>query len=429
MKRWIRLYRVEIVIILFCLADFVIENINGRLWMNDFRVYYSAASELIQGHDIYGKPYGLGSGYYKYSPIVAMVFVPFALLPYAIAKCILFLFSAVATVLLFSQFRSSLSGKQSSFYNFNSGPFYADDNNKNRKVHLILYITFVTIVVHLFTEFHLGNVNMILVFLLSSALLLIDRKDIPAGMLIGFCLLVKPHFLILLPLVIFRKKFKTLLSTVITVVAGLLIPALFIGWNQNTSFLGQWINEMKQHSTDLDNAYQTFAFIIQRNIFGGQSTEVYFKIEIAVLIIFVLLFLGFLLQHLKVEREEKRLQSARGTVASHRLNFQSEYVLLLAMVPSLVITDTEHFLFSLPLIFFLLTYAFKIGMNKSIYLYMLILSLLFYGGRWRDLIGLTISDWAFYNGLLGIANVLLMILFVVLFSKLPLVAQPKDVNG
>src|SRR5438046_538911 len=95
--------RIGIFILLFCLADYIIESINGRLWMNDFRVYYSAAAELLNGHDIYGKAYGLGSGYFKYSPFVALVFIPFAVLPYSVAKTILFLFTTAAAVFVFCQ--------------------------------------------------------------------------------------------------------------------------------------------------------------------------------------------------------------------------------------------------------------------------------------------------------------------------------------
>jgi len=364
--------------------------------MNDFRVYYSAAAELLQGHDIYGKAYGLGSGYYKYSPFVAIVFVPFALLPFWLAKTFLFFFSSAATVFLFTKLKKILTGD-------------FEITNK-RTVQIILFIALATILAHLVREFHLGNVNMILLFLLFSAMLFIETNELIAGVLIGFCLLVKPHFIILLPLLIIRKKSKTVLLLLATIALGLFIPALFIGWQRNIFFLKEWLQAMKEHSAVLENATQTVAFIIQNNFFSDQSTRVYFKIEIAVVTIFSLVALIFMIRHFMSEKRNKSLQMN---------HFQQEYILLLAMVPSLTITDTEHFLFSLPMITFLLAKAFTQMKRKVAYVAALTLSLIFYGANWHDLLGDKLSDWLFNNGLLGVSNVMMIILFVTVFMREP----------
>jgi len=100
-------------------------------------------------------------------------------------------------------------------------------------------------------------------------------------------------------------------------------------------------------------------------------------------------------------------------------HFQQEYILLLAMVPSLTITDTEHFLFSLPMITFLLAKAFTQMKRKVAYVAALTLSLIFYGANWHDLLGDKLSDWLFNNGLLGVSNVMMIILFVTVFMREP----------
>jgi hypothetical protein len=63
-------------------AIFAIEKINERFWLNDFKVYYSAAQALISGEQVYGVPFGLDTGFYKYSPFVAMLFVPYTFFNY-----------------------------------------------------------------------------------------------------------------------------------------------------------------------------------------------------------------------------------------------------------------------------------------------------------------------------------------------------------
>ncbi|MBK8497684.1 MAG: DUF2029 domain-containing protein [Flavobacteriales bacterium] len=62
-----------------------LEVINGRFWLNDFRVYYDAANALLRVMRSMACRTGLDSGYFKYAPFMAMLYVPLALLPYSIA--------------------------------------------------------------------------------------------------------------------------------------------------------------------------------------------------------------------------------------------------------------------------------------------------------------------------------------------------------
>jgi hypothetical protein len=39
------------------IAVFTLEKINERFWLNDFKVYYSAAQALINGQQVYGTPF------------------------------------------------------------------------------------------------------------------------------------------------------------------------------------------------------------------------------------------------------------------------------------------------------------------------------------------------------------------------------------
>src|SRR5262245_36938147 len=80
-------------------AIFAVEKINDRFWLNDFKVYYSAAHALINGQQVYGIPFGLDTGFYKYSPFVAMLFVPYTFFSYEAASIIHFVILSTVTIL------------------------------------------------------------------------------------------------------------------------------------------------------------------------------------------------------------------------------------------------------------------------------------------------------------------------------------------
>ena len=73
---------------IICLAYYALETFNGRAQMADFRVYYDAANAFLNDTQLYGKAFGVSSGFYKYSPFACLPFVPLAVLPYNIASFI-----------------------------------------------------------------------------------------------------------------------------------------------------------------------------------------------------------------------------------------------------------------------------------------------------------------------------------------------------
>jgi hypothetical protein len=94
----IKKYRPFLLIVsLLFLAIYLIENINGRFWLNDFKVYYSAADALKNGKTVYGESFGLSTGFYKYSPEVLCLFIPATYLPFAAASGIHFFFIGLFT--------------------------------------------------------------------------------------------------------------------------------------------------------------------------------------------------------------------------------------------------------------------------------------------------------------------------------------------
>jgi hypothetical protein len=77
---------------------FVLEHINGRFWLNDFRVYYGAGEALLNGAPLYGVAHGLDSGVFKYAPVLALVYALFAMLPYGVAASVQYLLITLAFI-------------------------------------------------------------------------------------------------------------------------------------------------------------------------------------------------------------------------------------------------------------------------------------------------------------------------------------------
>ena len=167
---------------LIFVAIFCVENINHRFWLNDFRVYFLAAKAFIAGEQVYGVSFGLGTGFFKYSPLTLLLFTPYTVVPIQVANTIHFFINtscAIASFLVIEQI----------IVDHLFVP-------KTKRTHLLLMLVFVCVLNHLFREVHLGNINMVIVLALSIALSLILRsKSITAGFLLALVIITKPYFI------------------------------------------------------------------------------------------------------------------------------------------------------------------------------------------------------------------------------------------
>ena len=88
--------------------------------------------------------------------------------------------------------------------------------------------------------------------------------------------------------------------------------------------------------------------------------------------------------------------------------FTFVYLLAIAFIPIITVTDSEHFLFSLPIVMYSLFLLFsnrpKAVWKKAV----MILAYVMYGGNWHDLWGHSISVFFTQNGILGLGNILLI---------------------
>ena len=260
---------------------------------------------------------------------------------------------------------------------------------------------------------HLGNINSILLLIFIISLnSLMKGEDLKAALLLALGILIKPHFLIFLPLLLFRKKFRCFILTVTGIFTGLLLPALFTGMKYNIELHKQWLITMQLHNNSLiDGQYTVFSWLYRSvGHFLFSDTVHYDKVfGILVISLIAIAFLLLLLFHLKKERTSNSSHLVKAS------NFVFEYFLLLAIVPNITVTDSEHFLLSIPLIALVITFIIERREN-IVYKIIGIICLLMYGGNMRDIVGKDVSLLITNYGILGLANVLIIIYCIIIHS-------------
>jgi hypothetical protein len=374
------------VFVLFSLSFFILifalENINGRFWLNDFKVYYLAAKALLSGNQVYGTVFGLDTGYYKYSPFILLLFTPFSLLSFYAASVIQFAFIAVSTLVSMLLIQYILSN------------FLFDSQNprKNR----LLSLGLLCVVGHLFRELHMGNVNMFVVLLLSMGLLFtLKNKYILAGIGVGVAIMIKPYFLLLLLPMFLYKKIKAILSIVAVLICAVIIPLIALGFSEGISLHQQWIASMIQH-----NAYITSNQNIQSIIAYYSNSTVSNSVQYYVMLMIVMAYVGFFYYSHRLGKKWELSEKV------DRTSFIIGYFIMFAIIPNILLTDTEHFIFSLPLILFLLNYL-AVSKNYVAIGGFVVLIFLFSCNS-PDIVGSDLFNKFDRMGLIGISNLVLI---------------------
>ncbi len=353
----------------FVALFFTAEMVNNRFWLNDFKVYFLSSTDFIAGENIYEHPYGLGSGWFKYSPFFAMIFSVFTLFFYTTAAIIFYWIIGLAIVLFL--------------------PLIAREvEEKPKKLLWILPVVFLFIADHLVRELHLGNVNFILLVLSFLVYKSYEQKKVWLGsILFAVVIVLKPYFMLLGLFFLLNKEWKWILQTALIVLICLLLPTVFVGFEGNMDLLKGWKDAMLNHNEE----------ITSYNYLSG-TIEKHFGIHISIFIfifLFVGLYIGLFYKGLK---ENKFLA----------------FFVLIAIIPNLVLTDTEHFLYSIPLIIYLIpNVQQKIQLNTVIGL----IGCVLYGLNWGFVWGANTGEMV-TSGIIGLGNLLLIIGVLFLsFSK------------
>ena len=303
--RWFALFPVLYLVLLF---------FNHRFQLSDFNVYYGAADALMSGEQVYGKAFGLSSGFYKYSPEILVPFLPFALLRYDVAAVLFYLINTGIILLLLNEF------KQTFFKSYEWG----------KEVWFFLIVTVLFFGDQLERELFLGNVNVLLLLLTLWAVRSIENKQhAKAGLIYAVVLCFKIHFLILLPYFILKKEWKVLLYAVIGLI-GMAIILFICVPNRFVVLHSQWIKAVQAHNVQLDHSPNTIYFFIQKALSSIHMAVIPIAAVLIGLSIAGVTYLVFIWKNI-----------GKG----FRIN---EALILVALIPVLTHTDTEHFLWAMP---------------------------------------------------------------------------------
>jgi alpha-1,2-mannosyltransferase len=381
--------RFALVASLLMLGYFLLQWKNGRDQMYDFQVYYGAASQLMNGETPYGQAFGVSSGIYKYSPIALLIFMPFALLPYKLASS-LFFFLIAGTLVYVMTHLFRLTEKM-----FTHSPYSG---------WAMVLITLVLSDVF-GRELHLGNINLLLLGLFLLAYRQMSkRRSRLSGLLMGLGILFKPHFVIVIPWLIVRKEWSSALWLGIGILGGLLIPAISLGWTGNMNLLEDWYGALTIHNVDLVDSPNTLFGIINTFVLNPIGIQVGKIFPLVVIGITGLVYLWWLNRHgwKDVQPKDKFL----------------EFAVLLALIPSLAHTDTEHFLLAAPLMVLLVGGIFTLEKFKWVLAIAFALCTIPWYLNTPDIIGATATEFMDLSGVLGMSSFLVVISAILMTQNL-----------
>jgi hypothetical protein len=381
-----------ILVAIACLLTFLLNTINGRFHLCDFKVYYSAAINLINSGPVYMISFDSGSGFYKYSPATLFFFLPYTFFNFETAAIIHFLILGVAFWYTFIVIRKLIRD------------YFLGDNVKHEA--WLIAVSFGCILIYFAREMEVGNINIILLMVCCFTIRsFLASKLVQGGILLGIMILAKPYLLILFLPMVLRKKWRALGWATLTVAAGLLLPFIFPGPQRSFELYNGWINTMLTHGESFPGMTSLDYFV--RFLLPGWPRWGDFVIFSGVISLCIL----FIIKNLRSE-------SLRGEQTDRitNMNFTFEWFLLLALLPNLIKTDWVLMLFSAPLITFMVFY---IASKKQYgWIPILIVLLFFYGANSDDLLGRELSHSIMQSGLMGLSNFLLVIVSLFMFIKL-----------
>ena len=378
---------------LFISLDIGVELLNNRFSTYDLKVYLGAAKALRLNQQVYGVAFGLPTGFYKYSPFILLLFIPFTYLSEPVAGVLHVGLEGLCYIGLSLALRSIWVQL-----------FPTLKSASTRSLGWFWLSVFMGVVICLVREFHLGNVNLIVLFLLCKALELGLQAEVKNGLfwsgcLIGLATLFKPFLLVLLFPFVFNQKVKILVGFSSAIFAGPLLVFTLMGFQNGFQLHLDWLKAMGAHSTYLQSNH-TLSSLLFKTTGVQLPFSAYF------------FFIAGVIVYGSYKLLVKKMDNGQAIF--------TEYILILALLPNLLVTDTEHFIWSLPLIAMILgnwwygTTGLLHQKFKWAFRTLLCLVLFMYGGNSSDLLGNKGSDWFENMGLLGWGNLGLIAFYLLL---------------
>jgi hypothetical protein len=363
-----------LVLALLVLAALILEHLNGRFWLNDFRVYYMAADNLRHGLPYYGVVFGEDTGLYKYLPFPLWFFVPYTWLSYTVAGTLHFLLMGILLGACFVVLERSLV--------LGMGPL-PKPSWRSAAGLLCTAVLFAR-------ELHLGNINTGLMFLAFWGVeRQLSGKPVQAGLAWGVAWLIKPYLLLMAVPLVVRREWKTLWYAGGAMFTGLLLPMVHDGPAGWWARLQEWGQAVARHNGTLESPDRIGA-ILQADL--GIPASVGLDLAFIGAAVVLLAWITW--------------RQTRHHAPDPPMDRAMELWTACALVPNLVITDQQHFMFALPLVLYVLAWLF-VRQDKTVGMLFLV-AMVLYATRSSDLWGRELEGWFTAHGVLGSGNLLLM---------------------
>lgn len=360
---------------------FVLQKMHHREAVVEWEVYRQAAEALFAHKQVYGFSFNGSNGYFTFSPFVAFFFGLIQFIPATISSGVYY-FSLLFVYIFFSLFlvyslekRLALSGQHRGW---------------------ILTLITAFLLDHFERELHIGNLNVLVLAFIFLLFLWLEKGDIKkSGILLGILFLVKPALLFLLPLLIWQKKLNVIGIATGVVAIGFLLPMLVLGWSCNFDLWSQWINYAVGPTSLIAKSGNTvygmyYQFVLAPFDLISNRVTIFMWVAISM----VSMLFWWVIQ-------SRRPETIEG--------FWLRFFTVIAFIPHFVPTDTDHFMWTWPLLAYTFTVLFYYPIERK-WLFGVMLGLAFfpYCLNSPDIIGNKLAITLDAGGYLGLSNLLLV---------------------
>ena len=211
-----------------------------RAQLDDFAVYYTAATRFIAAEPLYRSD---DEHYqFKYLPAFALLMAPFTLAPKQTSEIVWF-----ALTVVFAWTFIHLS--------FKALP------DRRLAARWLVCLTLLLVGKFLVIEFQLGQNNLLVGLLMLVAIAASrDGRPFVAGAAVGAAIFVKPYALILIPWLAWTLGWRPLVTFALVAAVGLLLPVAWYGWNGNLVLLREWYRTVSDTTRPNLLAFENISF-------------------------------------------------------------------------------------------------------------------------------------------------------------------------
>jgi hypothetical protein len=357
---------------------------NHKFYTLDFEVYYKTALRMLNHAEIYSVAED-GHYVYKYSPVAGLFFIPFAFFDYTVAS---FIYWALLTFLLIVGLKI--------FFNLLDESY---SQSKKKSISIVLTLSLLTVGVHVHREWHLGQVNLLLLVIYIFLIQAYSKKHfILFAALLSISIFLKPFGLIFLPYLLYKKQWEAFsnslaISILLAVLPFFLYPSLdqlihlYQGWQH------ELLLELSAKQDLLADANHTLFSVVARYTPLKYILTNTIAQKLYQLIFLAFIGVGFLAFSLKQKKREATIK---------------EFSFLIALIPLLAFTSENAFVFELPLIVILMYHFKTFSLMQRV---AFVSGCLLVGGNIYDLVGSEVSAILISVSTYSFGTILLFSLF------------------